>query len=51
VRQWLHVTEAIAILTQIGEALQYAHQHQIVHRDLKPENILFDDQGNLFLAD
>src|SRR5215467_1447521 len=38
--------EILAILTQIGEALQYTHQQKIVHRDLKPANILFDEQGN-----
>jgi serine/threonine protein kinase/DNA-directed RNA polymerase subunit RPC12/RpoP len=43
--------EALTIITQIGEALQYAHQENIVHRDLKPENILFNSKGNALLAD
>ncbi len=49
--QPMPIDEAITILTQIGQALQYAHQQYIVHRDLKPENILFNDQGNVLLAD
>ncbi len=43
--------EALAILTQIAEALHYLHQQSIVHRDLKPDNILFDAQGRVLLAD
>lgn len=43
--------EALSILTQIGEALQFAHEQNIVHRDLKPENILFNTKGQTLLAD
>ena len=32
--------QVITILTQVGQALHYAHQKNIIHRDLKPENIL-----------
>ena len=42
---------SVKLLTQIGQALHYAHQHNIVHRDLKPENILFNAQGEALLAD
>jgi serine/threonine protein kinase len=49
--QPLPVDEALVILTEIGEALQYAHQQRVVHRDLKPENILFNAQGEVLLAD
>ena len=51
--QPLSIDEALVILTQVGQALHYAHQHQplVVHRDLKPENILFDDKSKALLAD
>jgi len=45
------VEEALTILTQIGQALQHAHQQNIIHRDLKPENILFNAKGDALLAD
>src|SRR6266567_9063057 len=47
----LPVEEALTILTQIGQALQHAHQQNIIHRDLKPENILFNAKGDALLAD
>jgi serine/threonine protein kinase len=49
--QTMLVEEALTILTQIGQALQHAHQQDIIHRDLKPENILFNAKGDALLAD
>ena|GEM_PF-4487160 len=43
--------EALAIVPQICEALQYAHNAGIVHRDIKPENILLDKTGRVKIAD
>ena len=43
--------EALAIVPQICEALQYAHEEGIVHRDIKPENILLDKKGRVKIAD
>lgn len=43
--------EALAIVPQICDGLQYAHDHGIVHRDIKPENILLDKQGRVKIAD
>src|SRR6266446_8004298 len=38
--------EALQIVPQICEALQFAHEEGIVHRDIKPENILLDKKGD-----
>ena len=43
--------EAMAIVPQLCEALQYAHDEGIVHRDIKPENILLDRKGRVKIAD
>ncbi len=43
--------EALAIVPQICDALQYAHEEGIIHRDIKPENILLDSKGRVKIAD
>lgn len=43
--------QALAIVPQICEALQFAHDEGVVHRDIKPENILLDRKGRVKIAD
>ena len=43
--------EALAIVPQICDALQFAHDQGIIHRDIKPENILLDRRGRVKVAD
>src|SRR5579862_6832020 len=43
--------QALAIVPQICEALQFAHNEGIVHRDIKPENLLLDKKGRLKITD
>lgn len=43
--------QALSVVPQICEGLQYAHEQGVVHRDIKPENILLDDRGMVKIAD
>jgi TM2 domain-containing membrane protein YozV/predicted Ser/Thr protein kinase len=43
--------QALAIVPQICEALQFAHNEGIVHRDIKPENVLMDKKGRVKITD
>ncbi len=43
--------KAIAIATQIADALSKAHQTGLVHRDLKPENLMVDLNGAVKILD
>ena len=51
VNELLPIKETMALLLQVGEALQFAHTQQIVHANLKPENILFQRNGLVLLTD
>lgn len=47
----LHAGRSLSIVSQICDALQFAHDEGIVHRDIKPENILVDLRGRVKIAD
>ncbi len=44
-------TKALSLVSQICDALEYAHREGVVHRDIKPENILVNHQGQVKIAD
>lgn len=49
--QRLSPREALQIIPQVCDALQYAHDAGVVHRDIKPENVLLDRRGRVKIAD
>ena len=42
---------ALAIIIQIAEALQHAHERGLIHRDVKPKNIMLTEDQVAKLAD
>ncbi len=46
----LPIEDALRIVREAAEALQYAHDRKIIHRDIKPENILLQG-GHALVAD
>ncbi|MEM7478416.1 MAG: serine/threonine-protein kinase, partial [Planctomycetota bacterium] len=42
---------ALAIVPNLCDALQFAHDKAVIHRDIKPENILVAKDGSVKIAD
>jgi len=43
--------EAVRIMCELCDALDFAHESGIVHRDIKPANVMLDSQAKVKLAD
>src|SRR5436190_8158537 len=50
-KQRLSLSEIRRIISQVGDALAYAHALGMIHRDIKPSNVLLDERGNCLLTD
>jgi serine/threonine protein phosphatase PrpC len=44
-------SDALRIVSQICDALEYLHRHDVVHRDLKPQNIMVCNDGSVRIMD
>jgi len=42
----MRADRAVAVLTQVLDAVSYAHRNGIIHRDLKPDNIILVGDGS-----
>jgi len=50
-RKFLEPGHAVAIIAEVADALETAHNGGIVHRDVKPANILLSHDGRVLVAD
>jgi serine/threonine protein kinase len=49
--QRLNIRQLLALMIQVCEAVEHAHQRGIIHRYLKPGNILVDENGQPKILD
>ena len=45
------IQEAVDLVVQVANALEYAHARGLIHRDIKPENIMITPSGQPILTD
>jgi serine/threonine protein kinase len=41
----------VALIADVADALQHAHQQGVTHRDIKPSNLLLSSDGRLSITD
>jgi tRNA A-37 threonylcarbamoyl transferase component Bud32 len=47
----LGLKDAVDLVIQVAETLDYAHQKGVVHRDIKPSNIILTPDGHVKITD
>jgi WD40 repeat protein len=45
------IREILALIADVCDAIQHAHQSGVIHRDIKPGNILVDEEGRPRILD
>ncbi|HNR91179.1 MAG TPA: serine/threonine-protein kinase [Dokdonella sp.] len=50
-REGVSLGEAIGIVVQLANGLEFAHRNGVIHRDLKPSNVMFRDPTTPVLTD
>jgi serine/threonine protein kinase len=45
------ISDSVDLMSQLLEALQYAHEHGVWHRDIKPANVLISHRGQIKVVD
>ncbi len=49
--QPMSLATALDIISQVGDALDYAHANRVIHRDVKPANILITTENRVKITD
>ncbi len=44
-KTYMPFSEIIDIMSQVAQALDYAHKSEVIHRDIKPSNIMIEKEG------
>jgi serine/threonine protein kinase len=47
----LDLRTALKMISQVCDAIDYAHRRKIIHRDIKPANVMISDEGVTKVAD
>ena len=50
-RTWMDPSDAVRIIREVCQALDYVHGKGVIHRDIKPANILLNREGRAILSD